>query len=71
MESPCVRYWRTPRVHIQTDHRLSINVDGELVSRTPKTFSVAPKALKVLVPEAYWRAEMDETSAAREPILSR
>ncbi|MDQ3922771.1 MAG: lipid kinase [Actinomycetota bacterium] len=71
VESPCVRYWRTPRVHIQTDHRLSINVDGELVSRTPKTFSVAPKALKVLVPEAYWRAETDEASAAREPILSR
>jgi diacylglycerol kinase (ATP) len=71
VESPGVRYWRTSRVRIQTDPRLSINVDGELVSRTPKTFSVAPKALKVLVPEAYWRAETDETSVAREPILSR
>jgi diacylglycerol kinase (ATP) len=71
VESPCVRYWRTSRVRIQTDPWLSINVDGELVSRTPKTFSVAPKALKVLVPEAYCRAETDETSAAREPVLSR
>lgn len=71
VENPCVRYWRTSRVRIETDPPLPINLDGELVSRTPKTFSVAPKALKVLVPEASWRVKTDETSAARELVLSR
>lgn len=70
VENPCVHYWRTSRVRIETDPPLPINLDGELVSRTPKTFSVAPKALKVLVPETSWRSDTDETSAARELVLS-
>jgi diacylglycerol kinase (ATP) len=65
VESPNVRYWRTSRVRLETDPALPMNLDGELVSRTPKLFSVVPKALKVLVPEP------DETSAARELALNR
>lgn len=45
-----VHHWRTGRVRIFTDPQLPINLDGELVCRTPRTFSVLPDALKVLVP---------------------
>jgi diacylglycerol kinase (ATP) len=71
VENPCVRYWRTSRVRIETYPALPINLDGELVSRTPKLFSVAPKAIKVLVPETFWRIEANETSAACELALNR
>jgi diacylglycerol kinase (ATP) len=46
-----VHHWRTRRVRILTNPPLLINLDGELVFRTPKTFSVIPDALKVLVPQ--------------------
>lgn len=71
VKNPCVRYWRTSRVRIETDPALPINLDGELVLQTPRTFSVAPKALKVLAPEASWRTETNATSAARELVSSR
>jgi diacylglycerol kinase family enzyme len=71
VENPCVRYWRTSRVRIETDPALSINLDGELVSRTPKLFSVAPEALKVLVPQTFCWVETDEISTDRELTLSR
>jgi diacylglycerol kinase (ATP) len=45
-----VHHWRTKRVRIFTDPRLPVNLDGELICRTPRTFSVVPSALKVLVP---------------------
>lgn len=45
-----VHHWRTSRVMLATDPPLPIDLDGELVSRTPKPFSVAPGALKILVP---------------------
>ena len=69
--NPCVRFWRTSRVSIETSPVLPINLDGELVSRTPKPFSVAPDALKVLVPESFNCVRHDEVSAARELVLSR
>lgn len=50
-EGAHVHYWRTHRVRIVTEPRLPINVDGELITRTPKSFSVVPDALKVLVPQ--------------------
>lgn len=53
-----VRHYRTPRLRLETRPGLQINVDGELVARTPQEFSVAPNALKVLVPQ--------ESSAARQ-----
>lgn len=51
VKSNCVSHYQTTNVHIETTPQLPINVDGELVARTPETFSVAPNALKVLVPE--------------------
>jgi diacylglycerol kinase family enzyme len=31
---------------------MAVNIDGELVARTPQDFSVADNALKVIVPQA-------------------
>lgn len=45
-----VHHWRTRRVQLLTEYRLPLDIDGEVVARTPKCFSVAPGALKVLVP---------------------
>jgi hypothetical protein len=50
-----VHHWRTKRVRIFTDPQLPINLDGELICRTPRTFSVVPDALKVLVPRTSYR----------------
>lgn len=51
-QSGCVSHYKTTRVRIETTPQLIVNVDGELVARTPEIFSVAPNALKVLVPIA-------------------
>lgn len=45
-----VHHWRTQKVQLLTEHHLPLNIDGELVARTPKPFCVAPGALRVLVP---------------------
>ena len=47
-----VSQYRTTRVRLETDPELLVNIDGELVARTPEEFSVADNALKVLVPHA-------------------
>ena len=47
-----VSQYRTPRVRLETDPPLAVNIDGELVARTPQDFSVADNALKVIVPQA-------------------
>jgi diacylglycerol kinase family enzyme len=39
-------------VRLETDPPLAVNIDGELVARTPQDFSVADDALKVLIPQA-------------------
>jgi len=59
IRSEGVRHYRTTRVILETEPELPINVDGELVARTPQTFSIAPNALKVLVPP-------DSTAARRD-----
>jgi diacylglycerol kinase (ATP) len=53
-----VSQYRTTRVRLETDPELLVNIDGELVARTPEEFSVADNALKVLVPQ-------DSTAAHR------
>ena len=52
IEKDGVHYWRTRRVQLITEPSLSVNIDGELVAHTPKLFSVAPKALRMVVPRA-------------------
>lgn len=50
VSSERVHHWRTREVCLITDPRLPVNLDGELVRKTPRSFSVVPNALKVLVP---------------------
>ena len=54
-----VDHFRTSRVVLETDPDLSVNVDGEIVARTPEEFSVAPNALRVIVPEGSTAARYD------------
>ena len=54
-----VSQFRTRRVNLETEPRLPINVDGEVVAQTPQSFSVASNALKVLVPQESTAARRD------------
>lgn len=45
-----VRTLRTAELHIETDPKQEINVDGDIVAETPATFSVMTRALEVYVP---------------------
>jgi len=54
-----VGHFRTERVRLETDPELPVNVDGEVVTRTPQSFSVAHNALKVLVPPESTAARQD------------
>ena len=60
VKSESVDHFRTPRVTLETEPELPINVDGELVARTPEEFSVASNALHVIVPETSTAARLDE-----------
>jgi diacylglycerol kinase (ATP) len=53
-----VHNFRTPRVRLETDPDLPVNIDGEVVTRTPQNFSVAQNALNVLV--------LQDSTAARQ-----
>ncbi|HEX6709785.1 MAG TPA: lipid kinase [Rubrobacter sp.] len=57
-----VHHFRTSRVRLETEPDLPINIDGELVTRTPQDFSVVQNALNVLVPKdsAAARRDLDE-----------
>jgi diacylglycerol kinase (ATP) len=54
-----VHHYRTRRVRLETEPDLSINIDGEVVTRTPQDFSMAHNALKVLVPPESTAASRD------------
>jgi diacylglycerol kinase (ATP) len=54
-----VRHYRTERVRLETEPELAVNIDGEVVTRTPQDFSVAHNALKVLVPPESGAARRD------------
>lgn len=45
-----VHHWPTSRVLLATDPPLPLDLDGEPTTQTPKAFSTAPCALKILVP---------------------
>lgn len=59
VRSDLVRHYRTRRVRLETDPPLPITADGEVVSRTPQVFSLAPNALKVLIPQGSTAARRD------------
>jgi diacylglycerol kinase (ATP) len=65
-----VHYWRTRQVRILTDPRLPVNLDGELGCHTPKSFSVVPDALKVLVPQTHGRSSRAHTAADLELVAN-
>jgi diacylglycerol kinase (ATP) len=46
-------YFSAPMIEIVTKPKQAINVDGHGLGRTPAKFSVAPCALRVLVPQDY------------------
>jgi diacylglycerol kinase (ATP) len=54
-----VHHHRTERVRLETEPDLPVNIDGEVVTRTPQDFSVAQNALKVLVPPGSTAARRD------------
>jgi diacylglycerol kinase (ATP) len=54
-----VRNFRTPRVRLETNPELQVNIDGEVVTHTPQDFSVAQNALNVLVPQDSAAASND------------
>ena len=54
-----VHNFRTTRVRLETEPDLPINIDGEVVTRTPQDFSVAQNALDVLVPQDSTAARDD------------
>ncbi|MBD0357077.1 MAG: lipid kinase [Rubrobacter sp.] len=56
-----VDHYRTPRVLLETEPELPLNIDGEVVARTPQEFSVAQNALHVLVPQKSTAARHDST----------
>jgi diacylglycerol kinase (ATP) len=59
IRSELVSHFQTGRVHLETEPRLPLNVDGEVVAQTPQSFSVARNALKVLVPQESTAARRD------------
>ncbi len=59
VRSEGVSHYRTERVLLETEPPLPLNVDGELVAKTPQLFSVAHNALKVLVPPESTAARRD------------
>jgi diacylglycerol kinase (ATP) len=54
-----VHHFRTSRVRLETDPELAVNIDGEVVARTPQDFSVAHNALHILVPQESDAARHD------------
>src|SRR5918995_6488132 len=59
VKNESVDHFRTPRVLLETEPELSVNVDGELVAKTPEEFSVAANVLHVIVPKTSDAAQMD------------
>ena len=66
VESKLVSHYRTKKVLLETEPELPVNIDGELVADTPQTFSLAPNALKVLVPRNSSAARLDSRAKQQE-----
>ena len=47
------KYFRTREIRIEADPPQYIDVDGEKTTQTPVTVSLAPEALKVMVPQSF------------------
>ena len=49
---PEVHYFRTSEIRIESTEEFVVQLDGELVEKTPVTFRLLPGALKILAPKA-------------------
>ncbi|MBX0328455.1 diacylglycerol kinase family lipid kinase [Oscillochloris sp. ZM17-4] len=47
---PEIEYYRARSVHVTARPRLPVQVDGDAIGQTPMTFTVAPRALRALLP---------------------
>jgi diacylglycerol kinase (ATP) len=61
IRSESVSHYRTQRVRLETEPELPVNIDGEVVTRTPQDFFMAHNALKVIVPQGSTAARRDLT----------
>ena len=52
------KYFTTQEIRIEAEPPQHVDVDGEKTTRTPVTVSLAPEALKVMVPQSF--QDMDE-----------
>ena len=52
-ESPFVQHRRAERVHVISDPGMWFNVDGELLTKEPLTFSVVPEAVTFVVGSGF------------------
>ncbi|HLJ80566.1 MAG TPA: hypothetical protein VKT52_03695, partial [Ktedonobacterales bacterium] len=48
---PQVRYSRFHTIRLESNGTVPVQVDGEVIGTLPMTFSIAPHALTVIVPE--------------------
>jgi diacylglycerol kinase (ATP) len=56
-----VHHFRTSSIRIETDPEMAVNIDGEVVARTPQDFSVVQNALNVIVPQDSAAARHDNS----------
>ncbi len=61
MQSHLVSHFQTRSIHVETLPAMPINVDGEILTSTPATFSLAPNALRVLVARTSSAARLDRS----------
>jgi len=47
---PCVKIFRTNFLRIESDRKMSVQADGEILRSLPVNFELIPKALDVIVP---------------------
>ncbi|WP_119070751.1 lipid kinase [Rubrobacter indicoceani] len=59
IDTDCVHRYRTKHIKIQASPKQKVNVDGEIVARTPEEFRVSKNALRVMVPGHSTAARFD------------
>jgi diacylglycerol kinase family enzyme len=59
LKIPEVEYFQAERVRLETGSPMDVYADGEFVCRTPVEVTVAPRALRVILPglqgSGFWR----------------
>jgi YegS/Rv2252/BmrU family lipid kinase len=50
--SPYVKHWRARSVTLESDEPIPVQLDGDVVERTPVTFGVLPRDIGIIVPRS-------------------